>query len=190
MEPLFFTSPAELREWFEKNHDKETELIVGYYKVGTKIPSINWSDSVDVALCFGWIDGIRRSIDEKSYNIRFTPRRRNSNWSSINIAKVEKLKKQGLMTPAGLAVYSNAQKLHSKRYSYENKDAELPKKYLDFLRKNSAAWDFFNSQPPSYQKIVYRWIMSAKQEETKLKRLKELIADSEAGLKIKPLRRK
>ncbi len=178
-----------MHKWFEQNHEKEQELIAGYYKTSTGKPSITWSESVDMALCFGWIDGIRRSIDEERYCIRFTPRRPKSSWSAINIAKVEALKKQGLMTPAGLAVFVNAEKTRFRQYSYENESVTLPDEFLIIFQKNSSAWKFFNSQPPSYRKVVFRWVMSAKQEETQRKRLNELINDSSDKLRIKPMRR-
>lgn len=189
MEPIYFSSPAELRRWLKEFHDQESELLVGYYKIGTKKPSVTWSESVDVALCFGWIDGIRRSIDAERYCIRFTPRRPKSIWSAINVAKVEKLKKQGLMTPAGLAVYNNSEKTRQAQYSYENQPVKLTKAFEQKIRSNSKAWAFFGKQPQSYRKVAIRWVMSAKQEGTKERRLDELISDSADGLKIKPLRR-
>jgi uncharacterized protein YdeI (YjbR/CyaY-like superfamily) len=189
MEPVFFSSSAHLRNWFEKNYNDEKELLVGYYKVGTGIPSITWSESVDQALCFGWIDGIRRSVDQERYCIRFTPRRPKSIWSAINIAKVEALKKQGLMTVSGLAVYDQSEKSRQAQYSYENQPVSLTEEYEQKFRSNRKAWNFFNSQPPSYRNVASRWVMSARQEVTRLKRLDELISDSENGLRIKALRR-
>jgi uncharacterized protein YdeI (YjbR/CyaY-like superfamily) len=189
MKAIYFSSPAELREWFEQYHDTASELIVGYYKTATGRPSITWSASVDQALCFGWIDGIRRSIDQERYCIRFTPRRPKSIWSAINIAKVEALKKQGLMTVAGLAVYNQSEKSRQAQYSYENQPVNLTEEYEQKFKNNIKAWKFFSNQPPSYRNVASRWVMSARQEVTRLKRLDELISDSENGLRIKALRR-
>ncbi|MDP2363547.1 MAG: YdeI/OmpD-associated family protein [Ignavibacteria bacterium] len=187
MKLVFFPTPKDLRKWFEKNHKKEKELFVGYYKVVTGKPSITWSQSVDEALCFGWIDGIRRSVDEESYCIRFTPRNPKSNWSAINIKKVEELTKLGLMKPEGLAAFSYRKEEKSKIYAYENPAATLDKSYEKKFKSENFAWEFFQSMAPSYQKTALRWIMSAKQEETRLKRLQTLISDCEAKRKIKSL---
>jgi uncharacterized protein YdeI (YjbR/CyaY-like superfamily) len=189
MKPLFFSTQADFRKWLSKNYDKADELWVGYYKKDTGIPSIDWPQSVDEALCFGWIDGIRKSVDKKSYKIRFTPRRPKSNWSAINIARVKELTKLGLMQPSGLDAFSKRDERKSEVYSFERKDVTLDKKYESEFRKNKGAWTFFSSAPPSYQKPAMWWVMSAKQEETRLKRLTQLIQDSAAGLKIKQLRR-
>jgi uncharacterized protein YdeI (YjbR/CyaY-like superfamily) len=180
MKPVFFATQSDLRKWFEKNYKTKTELIVGYYKVSTGKPSIIWSQSVDQAICFGWIDGIRRSIDKNSYCIRFTPRNPKSAWSAINIKKATELTMLGLMTPEGITAFGKRK---------ENKSAcEFPEDYMNQLRKNKKAWKFFDSQTPSYQRIVIRWVMSAKQEKTKINRLKTLITDCAAGEKIKPMR--
>jgi len=189
MTPTFFSSQLDFRNWLEKNHDKETELLVGFYKVNSGKPSLTWSQSVDQALCFGWIDGIRKSIDSESYCIRFTQRNPRSNWSGINIKKVEEMNKLGLMHPAGIAAFEKRRDQTSEIYSYENKPERLTAEYEIRFKSHSKAWDFFQLQPPSYQKTAIFWLMSAKQELTRQKRLSELIADSEAGLKIKPLRR-
>lgn len=189
MKTVFFKSPAEFRKWLHKNHDKETELFVGYYKVKTGKPSMTWSQSVDEALCYGWIDGIRRSIDEESYNIRFTPRRPTSNWSAINLKKVEKLTKKGLMQPAGLEIFKHRKESKAGIYAYENKSPKLSTDYRNKFKENNKAWKFFQTLPPSYHKSVIYWVMSAKQESTRLRRLNELISDSNNGLRIKQLRR-
>ena len=178
MKPIFFSSQLEFRKWLEKNHKKETELLVGYYKVGSGKPSMNWSQSVDEALCFGWIDGIRRSIDKESYCIRFTPRKLSSNWSAVNIKKVETLIKQQLMRQAGLEAFSHRKKEKSKIYSFENGAKKFTDSFESKFKLNKKAWDFFNSQPPSYQKMVIHWIMSAKQESTQLSRLEKTITES------------
>ncbi len=188
MEPAYFETPLDFRNWLEKNHDKATELLVGFYKVGSGKPSIKWPESVDQALCFGWIDGIRKSIDSESYSVRFTPRKPGSNWSGINIRKVEELIKIGMMHPSGLAAFKKWNDQKPEIYSYENKPEKLSNEYESVFKSNPKAWDFFQLQPPSYQKTAFFWVMSAKQEATRQKRLNELIADSEAGLKIKPMR--
>lgn len=187
MKLVFFPTQKDMRKWFEKNHKKEKELLVGFYKVSTGKPTITWSQSVDEALCFGWIDGVRRSVDEERYCIRFTPRNPKSNWSAINIKKVEELIKLGLMRSEGLAAFSFRKEEKSKIYSYENPGVVLDKSYEKIFKSNKAAWKFFQSMAPSYQKTALRWVMSAKHEETRLKRLQTLISDCEAERKIKPL---
>jgi uncharacterized protein YdeI (YjbR/CyaY-like superfamily) len=184
MQPVFFSSPADFRKWLEKNHLTETELIVGYYKVYTGKPSMSWSESVDQALCFGWIDGIRRSINDESYCIRFTPRKSTSIWSTININKVETMIKQGLMQPAGIEAYKKRKVEKSAVYSFENENKKLPDSFENKFRKNAEAWNFFSSQAPSYQKTKIHWVLSAKQDETKLKRLEKLIEASQENNKL------
>lgn len=184
----YFATQQDFRNWLEKNHDKETELLVGFYKVDSGKPSITWPQSVDQALCFGWIDGIRKSVNSESYCIRFTPRNPKSTWSAINIRKVEEMNKLGLMLSAGLAAFEKRNEIKSAIYSYENRPDKLTSEYELVFKAHSAAWQFFQSLPPSYQRTSIYWIMSAKQEPTRQKRLNELIADSEAGLKIKSLR--
>jgi uncharacterized protein YdeI (YjbR/CyaY-like superfamily) len=184
MAPIFFNSPAEFRKWLEKNHKTETELVVGYYKVGTGKPSITWSQSVDEALCFGWIDGIRRSVDSESYSIRFTPRRPNSVWSKINIDKVEEMSKRGLMKPMGLEAYEKRKTTKSGIYSYENEVAVLNVDLETMFKANLKAWEFFLKQAPSYKKTATRWIMSARQDITKVNRLKKMIEASEKQKRV------
>lgn len=188
MKPRFFSNQSQLRKWFEKNYDKKSELFVGYYKVSSGKPSVNWSQSVDEALCFGWIDGIRKSIDEESYMIRFTPRNPKSAWSAINIKKVEELTKLGLMKPRGIAAFEKRKENNSEIYSYEKQNAKLSPEFLKQLKADKKAWAFFNSQPPYYQRVTQRWVMSAKQEATRIKRLHILIRDCAEGVKIKPMR--
>jgi uncharacterized protein YdeI (YjbR/CyaY-like superfamily) len=183
----FFPTQKHLRKWFEKNHKKEKELLAGYYKVSSGKPSVTWSQSVDEALCVGWIDGIRKSIDDESYCIRFTPRNPKSNWSAINIKKVEELTKLGLMKPEGLKAFGLRKENKSKVYSYENPIVELDKSIEKKFKANKQAWKYFKSTAPWYQKITTRWIMSAKQETTRLKRAEELIRDCAAGKKIKAM---
>lgn len=175
----FFKTQDDFRKWLEIYHEKETELMVGFYKVDSGEPSMNWSQSVDQALCFGWIDGVRKSIDEESYCIRFTPRRNTSNWSAINIKKMEDLTKAGLMKPAGLKAFSLRKENKSEIYSYENDTLSLDSTDEKRFRENQKAWDFFMKQAPSYKKAIMRWILSAKQEKTRLSRLEKTIKESE-----------
>jgi uncharacterized protein YdeI (YjbR/CyaY-like superfamily) len=188
VKPTFFRTPAELRKWFEKNHDKVPELLVGFYKKGSGKPSITWPESVDEALCFGWIDGIRRTIDDESYTIRFTPRRARSIWSAVNVKRVAELTKLGRMQPAGLGAFEARDPKRSGIYAYEGQnrkeDQKLGPEYQAKLETNTKAWAFFQAQAPYYQRIVSRWIMSAKKEETRLKRLAALIDDSARGRRI------
>lgn len=188
MTPKFFPTPADFRKWFEKNHDTEKELWVGFYKKDSGKQSINWSESVDQALCFGWIDGIRKSIDDISYKIRFTPRKPGSNWSAININKIKNLTKLGLMKPEGIAAFKKLDKKKAKIYSFEQKQVLLDANFEKIFKSNKAAWKNFKSMAPSYQRTSIHWVTSAKLEETRLKRLNELITDSKAGIKIKAMR--
>jgi uncharacterized protein YdeI (YjbR/CyaY-like superfamily) len=179
MTPIFFPTQHVFREWLEKNHDKETELLVGFYKVNSGKPSMNWSQSVDEALCFGWIDGVRRSVDAESYSIRFTPRKPKSIWSAVNIAKVAELTEKGLMQSAGITAFEKRQETKSKIYAYENETKELSNQFEEKFKANKTAWNFFKSQAPSYKKTMIYWIMTAKQDATKLARLEKTIAESE-----------
>ena len=181
MTATFFAKQTDLRKWLKNNHKKETTLIVGFYKVGSGIPCMTWSQSVDEALCFGWIDGVRKSIDKDSYQIRFTQRKPTSTWSAINVKKVEALIQQGLMQPAGLESFKKLNKTNSKIYSYENEEVKLSPEFEKRFKANKIAWNYFQSLAPSYKKTSSSWVMRAKQEVTKLKRLNALIADSEAG---------
>lgn len=184
MDPRFFKTPSDLRKWFEVHHDSTPELWVGFYKKDSGKPSITWPQSVDEALCFGWIDGIRKSIDDFSYKIRFTPRKARSTWSAVNIKRVEELVNQGLMRPAGLKAFEARRKNRSGIYSYEQRSPELPVQYEKKLKKNVAAWKFFQAQPPSYRKAANWYVLSARKEETRLKRLDQLIEDSGQGRRI------
>jgi uncharacterized protein YdeI (YjbR/CyaY-like superfamily) len=179
MTPKFFAEQADFRKWLEKNHDKETELLVGFYKVGSGKPSMNWSQSVDEALCFGWIDGVRKSIDKDSYCIRFTPRRTKSVWSAINIKKVEELTEQNLMQPAGIAAFTKREESKSRVYAYENEAVNFSDDFEQQFKANEKAWSFFEKQAPYYRKLATKWVMSAKQDATRRKRLERLINDSE-----------
>jgi uncharacterized protein YdeI (YjbR/CyaY-like superfamily) len=185
MKPVFFKTSAEFRKWRDKNYDKETELLVGFYKKGTGKPSITWPESVDVALCYGWIDGVRRSYNEDSYTIRFTPRKANSTWSTININKMQELMAKGLVKPEGIAAFEKRKEANSEVYAYEKKGIEaLSKDYEAAFKGNKAAWDFFVKQAPSYKKVIIHWIMSAKQEKTRLSRLEKAIKASEEGKRL------
>ena len=190
MKPKFFASPLRFRKWLEDNHNKKKELLVGFFKKSSGKPSITWPESVEQALCFGWIDGIRNSIDAESYSIRFTPRNSRSTWSAVNIKKVEELKKLGLMKPAGLAAYSRKEENNSNIYSFEQRIVQFDPQYEKIFKRNKKAWNNFQLQPPYYRKTVTHWVMSAKQKETRLKRLNTLLKDSEAGLKIKEMRKR
>jgi len=185
----FFRSPSEFREWLELHHATAGELWVGYYKVNSGKPSITWPESVDEALCFGWIDGIRKSVDELSYTIRFSPRKTGSIWSAVNIKRAAELADQGRMHPAGLRAFQARKRNRSGIYSYEQREARLPEEYDELLQQNKAAWDFFHAQPAWYRKAAVWWVVSAKKEETRLKRLSQLIEDSAHGRTIPPLRR-
>lgn len=190
MEPKFFPDQLDFRKWLEEHHDKEEVLWVGYYKKASKLPSMTWSESVDQALCFGWIDGLRKSIDEVSYKIRFTPRRPRSHWSDVNIKKMAELEKKGLLQPAGIAAYQKLDKKRSGQASYEQKKpVQLDEAYIEKLKANSKAWAYFQKVAPYYKKAATHWVMSAKKEETRLRRLNILIESSEQGLKIPPMRR-
>jgi uncharacterized protein YdeI (YjbR/CyaY-like superfamily) len=181
MAPLFFATQNDFRKWLEKNHRKETELVVGFWKVGSGKPSMTWSESVDQALCFGWIDGVRKSIDEISYQIRFTPRKPSSIWSAVNIKKIAALKKAGVMHEAGLAAFSNRKDSKSAIYSYEQAGSGFSPAFEKQFKANKKAWKYFQELAPGYRKTSVNWVMSAKQEATQLKRLTQLIAESEAG---------
>jgi uncharacterized protein YdeI (YjbR/CyaY-like superfamily) len=188
VDPRFFPTLADWRAWLEKHHAQEKELLVGFYKRDSGEPSITWPESVDGALCFGWIDGVRRRIDDRRYSIRFTPRRPRSVWSAINIARVAELSAQGAMHPAGAKAFEARQVERSGIYAYERSPKELEGPFARQLKSNSAAWEFFQSQPPSYRKVAAWWVISAKREETKLKRLATLIDDSAQGRRIRQAR--
>jgi uncharacterized protein YdeI (YjbR/CyaY-like superfamily) len=181
-DPIFFRNPAEYRKWLEKNHATAKELWIGYYKKATGKPSLTWEQTVDESLCFGWIDGIRKSIDEESFKQRVTPRRPTSVWSQINIRKIGELSKAGLMQPAGLAAF---EKRDSKRtYSYESFAAPLGRDQEKIFRANKKAWEFWQAQPAGYKRLASWYVMSAKQEATRQRRLERLIVDSAAGRRI------
>lgn len=187
MEPLFFSTQLKFRAWLKKNHNKETALLVGFYKVTSGKESMTWPQSVDEALCYGWIDGVRKSIDEIAYTIRFTPRKKNSIWSAINIRKMEELIQKGVMQQAGLDAFKHRKDSKSAIYTYENAPVVLDKQFEKKFKANKAAWAYFKSKAPSYQRTAISWVMNAKQEKTRIKRLETLIKDSEENRSIKPL---
>lgn len=189
MLPTFFPTPNDFRQWLEKYHQTEKELLVGFYKVSSGKPSMTWPQSVDQALCFGWIDGVRRSIDEESYCVRFTPRKPKSYWSGVNIKKVNELIQLGLMQPSGLEAFSKISAERSEVYSFEQSAVELGETYEALLKRNNQAWENFNAMAPSYKKLAIWWVTTAKQEATRLKRLAALIEDSAAGRKARPFRK-
>jgi uncharacterized protein YdeI (YjbR/CyaY-like superfamily) len=185
MKMKYFKSPSDFRRWLEKNHATRQELWVGYHKKNSRRPSMTWPESVDEALCFGWIDGIRKSVDDLRYTIRFTPRRRGSIWSAVNIKRARELSDKGLMEPAGMAAFNARKENKSGIYSYEQRSANLDIPYEKKLKQNKAAWDFFYAQPPSYRKAVGWWIVSAKQEATRVKRLEKLMRESARGKRLR-----
>jgi len=189
MKPVFFATPAKFRDWLEKYHRKRQELWVGFYKKSSGKLSVTWPEAVDEALCFGWIDGLRINIDAASYTIRFTPRKPRSTWSAINIRRAKELQAAGLMSAAGLDAFARRSDDRSAIYSYEQrKSAHLDEDQEKLFRANRDAWDFFQSQIPSYRRSATYWVTSAKKEETRAKRLATLIGCSEQGKAIPPLR--
>jgi uncharacterized protein YdeI (YjbR/CyaY-like superfamily) len=190
MEPRFFATSADFRAWLEAHHADESELLVGFHKRGSGRPSMTWAESVDEALCFGWIDGVRRSLDGDSYSIRFTPRQKRSIWSAVNIRRAGELAAEGRMTPAGAAAFERRTEDRSRVYSHERQSApELEPAQQARFQADPAAWEWFQAQAPFYRRQALHWVTSAKRAETRERRLDALIADSAAGVKVKPLRR-
>jgi uncharacterized protein YdeI (YjbR/CyaY-like superfamily) len=185
--PKFFRTPAALRAWLEKNHDTKAELVVGLYKVHAADRGVTYAQAVDEALCFGWIDGVMNGVDADSFKIRFTPRKAKSIWSQVNLAKAERLIAEGRMAPPGLAAYAARDPERAKLYSFENHPRTLPPPWAKRFRANAKAWTFFESTPPSYRRTAIFWVVSAKKEATREKRLEELIARSAAGLRLRQL---
>jgi uncharacterized protein YdeI (YjbR/CyaY-like superfamily) len=183
--PRFFPTPKHFRVWLAKNHGRAIELWVGYYRKDTGRASITWPESVDEALCFGWIDGIRKKVDDESYKIRFTPRRPKSIWSAVNIARVAVLMREGRMQPAGIAAFARRQESRSAIYSFENREsAKLSAAAEREFRHDAVAWEFFQRQPAGYRRLAAWWIISAKRPETRSKRLERLITESHAQRRI------
>ena len=190
MKPAFFATPADFRAWLESHHATAAELLVGFHRKGSGKPSITWPESVDEALCFGWIDGVRRSLGDTAYTIRFTPRRPTSIWSAINVARVAELTESGRMREAGRRAFAARTPERTGIYSFERrKRAKLSKEQDRRLRLHREAAAFFDAQPPGYRAAAIHWIISAKRPETQDRRLDQVIADSAAGRRIKPLAR-
>jgi uncharacterized protein YdeI (YjbR/CyaY-like superfamily) len=185
----FFETPAQLRAWFEANHDTATELWLGYHRKRTGRPSITWPDVVDQELCYGWIDSVRYSLGDDSSAQRITPRRKGSVWSAVNIKRFQELERLGLVQPRGQAAFEKREDARSRIYAYENRSRGFDPAREAAFRKNKTAWKFFESQAPWYRRTAAYWVMSAKREETRDKRLKVLIAHSKAGERIPPLTR-
>ena len=184
MKPTFFSSAEKFRQWLEQNHDRESELLVGFHKKSSGKKSVTYAEALDEALCFGWIDGVRRNLDETSYTIRFTPRKPRSIWSNVNVNHVERLKKEGRMHAAGLEAYARRSPERTGIYAFENKPKQLSPAYEKTFRQNKKAWKFFEEEmPPSLKRTTIFWIMSAKKDETQLRRLKHVIENSEKGVK-------
>jgi uncharacterized protein YdeI (YjbR/CyaY-like superfamily) len=190
MKPKFFPSPSDWHAWLEEHHEKHEELWVGLHKVGSGKASITWPEAVDGALCFGWIDGVRKSLGEISYVIRFTPRRAKSIWSAVNIKRVAELSALGLMRAKGAEAFERRTGKRSEMYAYEQRmGAKLSGVYERQFRANKKAWSFFQSHPPWYRRTASWWVISAKKEETRLKRLAQLIDDCEHGRTLAQLKR-
>jgi len=189
-DPTFFATPQDLRAWLEAHHETETELWVGYHRRATGRPSITWPESVDQALCFGWIDGVRKRVDDERYMIRFTPRKPTSTWSAVNVRRFGELQEAGLVHPAGLAAFERRREDRTAIYSYEQTgEPALPEAYEERLRAEPAASEYFAAQPRWYRRAAVHWVMQAKREETRLRRLEQLIQDSAAGRTVGPLTR-
>jgi uncharacterized protein YdeI (YjbR/CyaY-like superfamily) len=183
-EPMYFATPAALRAWFRKHHAKAGELLLGYWKVDSGQPSVTWPESVDEALCVGWIDGVRKRLDDQRYTIRFTPRRPGSVWSQVNVRRIGELLAEGRMRPEGLAVFEARGEQHQRGYSFSDRPEVFPPELEAAFRVHAAAWEYFERQPPGYRRAAIHWVSNAKQEATRLKRLATLIEDSAAGRRL------
>lgn len=188
MSAVYFNTQAELHDWLAQNHAEAKEILIGFYKTSSSKKGITYAQALDEALCFGWIDGIRKGVDEERYTIRWTPRKAKSIWSSVNLKRVPELIEMGKMQPSGLKAYEGRDQKLQEQYSYEMEDRGLEAEHEKQLKANSAAWAFFQASAPSYQKAARHWVNSAKQETTRLKRLNELIEHSANGQKVPPLR--
>ena len=187
--PVFFETPEQLRAWFDQHADSQTELWVGFRRKATGLATVSWSEAVDEALCVGWIDGVRYGVDETGYTMRFTPRKRGSIWSAVNVGKVAALTAEGRMKAAGLSAFEARQDARTAVYSYENPPVsqELEPEQVDRLHANPGAWAWWTAQAPYYRKQASAWVCSAKQAATRDRRLETLIADCAAGRPIKPM---
>lgn len=184
MKPKFFSTPAEFHQWLEQNHDKESELLIGFHRKASGKKSITYAEALDEALCFGWIDGVRKKLNETSYVQRFTPRKPKSIWSNVNVNHVERLKTEGRMQAAGLAAYERRTPERTGIYAFENRPHQLSRAYEKRFRENKKAWEFFEKQPPYYKRLTIFRIMSAKKEETQVRRLEQLIECSANGKRL------
>lgn len=189
MKPVFFADARELREWLSAHASTLPEAWVGLYKKGSGQSSITWPELVDQLLCFGWIDGVRKSLGEDSYMIRITPRRPGSNWSAVNLRRFPKLIEMGVIQPEGMAAWNARDEKKALQYSYEREHAALGKEFEALFRARPEAWEFFQAQPPSYRKSAIAWVVTAKREATRRRRLDVLISDSAQGQRIGLLRR-
>jgi uncharacterized protein YdeI (YjbR/CyaY-like superfamily) len=189
MKPIFLKTQADLRDWFEKYHAHRAELVIGFFKTGSGKQGITYKQALDEALCFGWIDGIRKTIDDRRWMIRWTPRRPRSIWSAVNLKRAAELEAEGRMRPAGLAAFHGHDTRRTKQYSFENKDRKLDPAQEREFRANKNAWEWFSKQAPHYQRTASFWVVSAKQEATRARRLATLIHDSEQGVRVSALRR-
>jgi uncharacterized protein YdeI (YjbR/CyaY-like superfamily) len=188
-EPIFFSSADEWRAWLSEHHATHEEVLVGLFKKASGRAGMTWSESVDEALCFGWIDGVRRGIDEQAHSIRFTPRKLRSTWSAVNIEKAERLTAEGRMEAAGLRAFDARSEENSRIYAFEQGQVELPAEAEGRLRADLAAWSYWESRPPGYKRIASWWVISAKRAETRERRLVTLIEDCAAGRLIRSQRR-
>lgn len=184
MKPAFFDDAAAFRKWLEKNHASRDEVWVGFYKAATGRRGMSYKESVDEALCFGWIDGVRKSLDSESYVQRFTPRRARSYWSAVNTKRAQELIAEGRMHPAGQAAFDRRDAGATARYSFERESAELSSEQIAQFKRNRTAWAYFEREAPWYRRVAIHWVVSAKKEETRARRLETLIADSAAGRRI------
>jgi len=184
MKPRFFSTPEKFREWLERNHDSASELLLGFHKKSSAKKSITYAEALDEALCYGWIDGVRKNLDETSYTIRFTPRKARSIWSLVNVRHVERLTKAGRMRPAGIEAYERRDPKRTGIYAFENRPREFSPELEKAFRKNKAAWSFFEKQPAGYKRLMVFRIMEAKKEETRMKRFKQLVDLCEQGLRM------
>lgn len=184
MIPRFFPTPAAFRAWLERHHDRETEIWVRFYKVKSGKGGMVYREALDQALCYGWIDSVLRRVDEDSYAQRFTPRKKGSNWSLVNIKRATELIEDGLMQPPGRAAFEQRDERKAAAHSFERQHVRMAPAYARALRDNAAAFAFFRAQPPSYRQVATWWIMSAKKPETRERRLLTLIRDSAAGRRV------
>jgi uncharacterized protein YdeI (YjbR/CyaY-like superfamily) len=189
LEATFFATSAEWREWLAAHHDSASECLVGFMKVASGVPSMSWSESVDEAVCFGWIDGVRRRVDEHAYTIRFTPRGPGSIWSAVNVEKMRRLEAAGLMTDAGRKAFDARSAAKTAVYSYERDAADLGEDETRRFQQDAAAWAFFGRQAAWYRRTAVHWVTSAKRDETRNRRLAQLIEDSGAGRRLRHLGR-